>query len=481
MGQGSDRPPPDRDVREYHVGADLVREHPDGTLEIASSHHYADWRSGGYRPTVVAFRGKRYLVEQARSETDGFRYRLRPWSNPDLLLAGNLVNYGSATPRAFADSRRRESRRDSAAWFLLALTPLMGLLPGRAQLKLEARYGFDPVSLTARSLMAEGCLLIVCLCIRILPVYVALRGYMSETAYLILLWILDILLLLLPFDFLFRWDRVWQGCRQQYGFGEWLLAPWRKRPRPAGPIRSQPPAGAAGEEAPPEAEGDAPPGDAPPAGEAGPGPVETRTVGGDLLEIRPGGLTVTAARPIPGWRESPYRPVLVRFEHELYAIRSVSELPRGRTMYVLERQKETEAPQLTGAVFDYDGGFVAERDGKLRADDAVRHRTSIVLELGGFVLGLFWSGFKETMELHYGLGAFAATKRSVAFQFALTLFAFLVLMLADWNAPYADPQPYVAAILLAFPEGVIRLALLQKKGARPWGYLEWLFRPGRDA
>jgi hypothetical protein len=113
---------------------------------------------GGYRPTILLFRGERFVLE----DQDGLVYVLRravEGGNNSYVVDGVVVAYDEERHL----ERRREVARTALAWIIwlpmVPLMPLLGLLPEAAKRKL-VHVGLDADRATRMSIALEWLLLV---------------------------------------------------------------------------------------------------------------------------------------------------------------------------------------------------------------------------------------------------------------------------------------------------------------------------------
>ena len=115
-------------------------------IDVASRHPPEDHRGVSDR---------RYFVPAAQVGRQTWRYSLSPWKENPLEVPGRVIHYDPKYALVY-DAMVRADRLDRGVFALLWLaSPLLGFLPSRLKLLLEARFGFDPIRLTLFSLLAE--------------------------------------------------------------------------------------------------------------------------------------------------------------------------------------------------------------------------------------------------------------------------------------------------------------------------------------
>ncbi len=100
--------------------------------------------------TAVEWDGLLYEVREAEPQADGgMRYALAPWEERHVVRRAE--RYDALTEEIRAGDRR-DRRRDVARWRLSILfAPVLGLLPGETQKKMERDFGAPAIAMTIAS------------------------------------------------------------------------------------------------------------------------------------------------------------------------------------------------------------------------------------------------------------------------------------------------------------------------------------------
>lgn len=202
------------------VGRDAVRFRG-SALVVDSAADMPDWEFRDYRRTAVLFRDQKYFVAEKRLLPGGsYRYVLEPWGDA-ADLPGRTIAYDDGYAAARDAAARDGARRDRASAALFFVSPLLGLLPARAKLALNDRYGFDPPTVTGQSLFLER---IVFYC---LAAFIMMGGIAGlPGAWLAGLMVLAVAVLV---DMIMRTGPAEGGEQEQPGFWEWALPGWKRR------------------------------------------------------------------------------------------------------------------------------------------------------------------------------------------------------------------------------------------------------------
>lgn len=211
-----------RGSRTESIGRDTVRFR--GTAVVVdSAADMPEWEFRDYRRTAILFREQRYFVAEKRLVPGGsYRYVLEPWG--DLAdLAGRTITYDDSYAAARDAAARTGARRDRASKALYFVSPLLGLLPARAKLVLNDRFGFDPLTVTHQSIFLER------ITFYGLSALVVLGGFARfPEAWLGALIALDLAVLV---DMIMRMGPAEGGEQEQPGFWEWAVPGWKRRAR----------------------------------------------------------------------------------------------------------------------------------------------------------------------------------------------------------------------------------------------------------
>ena len=214
------------------VGPDRVVPKGDGLI-VFSGREMDEWRPALHRKTIVVYRDRRYFVTGRHMVgRQTWRYALSPWKENPLEVPGRVIQYDPKYALVH-DAIVRADKLDRGVFALLWLaSPLLGFLPSRLKLILEARFGFDPVRLTLYSLLIEyGIVLVGGFWLSVMIMAGAfgaasgggfdLGGFTLGRAALAIA-------VLAP-DLAARTSRLLSGSLDQYGVYEWLVRLfWRR-------------------------------------------------------------------------------------------------------------------------------------------------------------------------------------------------------------------------------------------------------------
>jgi len=185
-------------------------------------------------------------------------------------------------------------------------------------------------------------------------------------------------------------------------------------------------------------------------------------------------MIVEAAVAMPEWRASRFRPTVVLFEGERFAVRAHHHESRGPHRYELELWPD-EGVEPPGAVVEYDADFVRRRGQRQSVE-----RASGVLSLATVpitpLLGFLPSAWKTRLERRFGLHAVAATNASITLEkIAATLCGVLsVIHLSTGGLSTGELVHALWLTPLLVLDGVMRLDAMMKAETPPPGFLEWL-------
>ena len=200
------------------VGSDRVTREDD-RVRVDAAAAMPDWRPTRFRRLAVLFRDRTYFVAAAEEREGRFSYWLAPWPDDLHDQPRALVRYDEAfvSDRDLRLERRRRAGRVAA--LLTVLSPLIGFLPACLKLRWHDRFGLDPVSATARSVLIERLLLAPGAAMVLIG---SLTGVFGA-------WVVPVFLLELAMvvDMIFRTDGLLAGTVRQPGFWEWALW-WRR-------------------------------------------------------------------------------------------------------------------------------------------------------------------------------------------------------------------------------------------------------------
>jgi len=214
------------------VGPDRVVPKGDGLI-VFSGREMDDWRPATHRKTIVVFRDRRYFVTSRHVVgRQTWRYVLRPWKENPQEVPGRVIQYDPKYALVH-DAMVRADKLDRGVFALLwAISPLLGFLPSRLKLLLEARYGFDPIRLTLFSMLVEYFVVLACGVWLSAMVMAGAFGAASGEGFNIGGFTLGraalAVAVLIP-DLVARTSRLLSGSLDQYGFYEWLFRLFGRR------------------------------------------------------------------------------------------------------------------------------------------------------------------------------------------------------------------------------------------------------------
>ena len=193
------------------------------TVVVESPADMPEWEYREHRRTAILFRDACYFVAEKRLLPGGsYRYVLQPWED-GVGVPGRTVTYDADYAAARDAASRTASRRDGVAKALFFVSPLLGLLPARAKLALDERYGFDPQAVTQQCLFAQRIFFYVLLALIVLgSIARALAGWEGPLIVLALAVLVDLIMRLGPSE---------NGEAEQPGFWEWIVPGWKRRAR----------------------------------------------------------------------------------------------------------------------------------------------------------------------------------------------------------------------------------------------------------
>lgn len=182
-----------------------------------------DWEFRQYRRTAIVVRGERYFVAEKRLLADGsYRYVLEPWVD-GADVPGRTINYDVGYVAERDAAARTNARRDRVSRALFFVGPLLGLLPARAKLALDDRYGFDPQTVTRQSLFVQR---IFFYCLAAFLVVGGLARALGRWEAPLLVFTVAVFA-----DLIMRLGPAENGEPEQPGFFEWIVPGWKRRAR----------------------------------------------------------------------------------------------------------------------------------------------------------------------------------------------------------------------------------------------------------
>jgi hypothetical protein len=143
----------------HPYGEDRVEQRPDGRVRLSAPRPkgWAPRRPAGpglalHPGTAIQWEDGIWEVLSAEETGGAVRYELAPWDDRHAIRL--LLPYDEASEAGRAAGARDVGRRRAAGGAALLLAPLVGLLPGRVQEKLELELGVRATTLTLASLLA---------------------------------------------------------------------------------------------------------------------------------------------------------------------------------------------------------------------------------------------------------------------------------------------------------------------------------------
>lgn len=134
-------------------GDDRVEEKGDGKVRLScpSPKGWAPRRPAGpgvvlHPGTAIRWEDELWEVVSAEETPGGVRYELSPWDERNAIRV--LLPYDETSEAERAADARDVGRRRAAGRLALAASPVVGLLPGRVQERLEAELGIRASTLT---------------------------------------------------------------------------------------------------------------------------------------------------------------------------------------------------------------------------------------------------------------------------------------------------------------------------------------------
>jgi hypothetical protein len=208
--------------RWQRIGIDRVRRESDGCLVVEAAVEMPEWRASRFRPTAVFFEGERFAVRSHRTERRTLHvYELAPWADDGVERPGLEIEYDEAYVQERQRLRTAGRVADVLAVLAVPLTPLLGLLPARAQAALHGAVGVHPGTATRASITLEC----VCaaLCAALGVIHIATGGLLTpelrHTA-----WLLPLLVV----DAFMRYGAILKDELSAPGFLEWLVPGGRR-------------------------------------------------------------------------------------------------------------------------------------------------------------------------------------------------------------------------------------------------------------
>jgi hypothetical protein len=200
------------DQSRENVGPDRVRFSGDN-LVVEAACEMPDWKATRYRRTAIVFRQRTYFVASSASQASGVhRYVLEPWPEDLHDEPGRIIDYHAAYALERDERRRRQARVERESLVLFFLSPLLGFLPSGLKLALNDRYGYDPVTVTGRSLFIQRLLMLMLMALAPLSLFAGIP--IAPVAGLLLMVLVDLVI---------RQGRQLRGTMRQYGFWEWAV------------------------------------------------------------------------------------------------------------------------------------------------------------------------------------------------------------------------------------------------------------------
>jgi len=192
-------------------------------LVIHSPADMDGWDVREHRKPLIHFDGRTWQLERKLPcPGDTMRYELTPWSPPHLELPGLEIRYGADYVERREAERALQRRRDRIAPGLGLISPLIGFLGSEAKRRIQAAYGIDPATATARSLYLQY--LVILLSIVWTGIGLLATGIGGAAPFPV--WPAAVAAILLAPDAMVRWSRLIEEQAYPPGLYEWL---WRSR------------------------------------------------------------------------------------------------------------------------------------------------------------------------------------------------------------------------------------------------------------
>lgn len=132
------------------------------SLVIYAAREMPDWEVREYCPAAIYFYDQRYLlIQKNRAGPRGFRYELKPWPADLHETPSAVITYDDDYVRQRDETARRGTRVSGTHSVLVALSPLLGLLPSATKKYLAENFGINPQSTTRFSLGLEMFILLL--------------------------------------------------------------------------------------------------------------------------------------------------------------------------------------------------------------------------------------------------------------------------------------------------------------------------------
>lgn len=422
-------------------------------LVVYTPSEYPDWRVSEFRKTVIVFGQENYYVREARRlGKHRFCYTLRPWQHSLHDLPGRIVTYSEDTSRE-RDTVWRQKRWAGLYEIISSLiSPAAGFLPSRLKLRLMHTTGLDPASMTRHSLYIQY------LAFPLLAFNIIMVPFLF-TEDLLLASVIQVCLLLLCLDALFRTGRLMEGGVIQYGLFEWLIPSTRRE------IRKEQNRPAAEKPAAPD------PNEPPPAIPAG--AVLLRETVPDQIWADLNARWIVTPEPVRNWRAARYRKVRIQLEGLPYAITGAGQMADRRYLYTLTPWDEHDH-DLPGLAMVYDEDWVRQRESLRREENKIRHigfGLYLLAPLAGFLPEIS----KHRLEDRFGLDMRLATRFSLFLQAGLCLSGGFQFAITLFLGGGETSSGWYWALPVLFADCLFR-TIWFLDGSHLYGFYEWLWR-----
>lgn len=195
------------------MGSDRVLPKGDAIV-VEAACEMPEWKVTRYRKAAVVFEERVYFVAARTALRRGaWRYVLEPWPEDLHDRPGATIYYDEAYVRARDEARSEQARVGRKAIGLLFVAWLLGFLFSGVKLRLNERYGIDPITATEQSVFIQR------------PLFLGLSALLMFSAIAGILPVLPLLatVVVVLVDLVVRSDRLLRGGLRQYGFCEWMF------------------------------------------------------------------------------------------------------------------------------------------------------------------------------------------------------------------------------------------------------------------
>ncbi len=197
-----------------------------GQVIVHTQLEMKDWELRKYRRTQILFEGNPYCIVHIDASARGeIRYFLEPWG-PNLDdIPGKTIRYDENFVRERDRALKEQKKAERHGYFLVALTPLLGLLYSGLKRRIEDQYGISARISTRLSLYLEGfCLLASGVTVTIFTLAAGIGpAFGAEGIGMPGSWFLPLFILVLVPDFLMRYSSSLKDESSPPGFYEWLI------------------------------------------------------------------------------------------------------------------------------------------------------------------------------------------------------------------------------------------------------------------